>query len=37
MEKKIIQLYTEEKETLRFIADKFNTNHHKIKRMLLKN
>lgn len=37
MEKEIIKLYTEEKETLRFIADKFNTNHHKIKRILLKN
>jgi len=37
MEKEVIKLYTEEKETLRFIADKFNTNHHKIKRILLKN
>ena len=37
MENDVIKLYTKEKETLRFIADKFNTNHHKIKRILLKN
>lgn len=34
---KIIYLYTKEKETLREIAKLLNTDHHKIKRILLKN
>jgi len=33
----IINLYCDEKYTLRAIAKKFNTNHHKIKNILLKN
>lgn len=36
-EKKIIELYTKDKWTLRMIAEKFNTNHHRIKRVLVKN
>jgi hypothetical protein len=35
--KKIIKLYTEEKYTLRRIAEVYNTNHHRIKRILIKN
>lgn len=34
--KKIIKMYTKDKSTLRHIADEFETNHHKIKRILLK-
>lgn len=37
MEQEIIKLYTESRFTLRMIAEKFNTNHHKIKRILIKN
>jgi len=36
-EKKIIELYVTQKYTLRHIADEIETNHHKIKRILLKN
>jgi hypothetical protein len=36
-EKKIIELYAKDKWTLRMIAEKFNTNHHRIKRILVKN
>jgi len=36
-EEKIIELYVTNKYTLRHIAEEFNTNHHKIKRILLKN
>lgn len=37
MEKEIIKLYTVDKETLRWIAKILNTNHHTVKRILLKN
>jgi len=37
MEKEVIKLYIKDKETLRWIADKLWTNHHKVKRILLKN
>ena len=33
----IIKLYTEDMWTLRRIADKHNTDHHRIKRILIKN
>ena len=36
-EKEIIDLYVINKKTLRDIAGIFNTNHHKIKRILIKN
>ena len=36
-EKEIIRLYVEEKMTLRMVADNFGTNHHRIKRILVKN
>ena len=36
-EQKIISLYTKDKMTLRMIAELMNTNHHKIKRILVKN
>lgn len=36
-EKRIVELYTEERCTLRMIAREFNTDHHKIKRVLVKN
>lgn len=35
-EKKIVAMYTEGGYTLRHLADEFNTNHHRIKRILLK-
>lgn len=35
-EKKIIELYVKDCYTLRMIADKFNTDHHRIKRILIK-
>jgi hypothetical protein len=37
MEKNIIKLYTIDKETLRWIARILNTNHHTVKRVLLRN
>ena len=36
-EHKIIELYTIEKMTLRMIAEEMDTNHHRIKRILVKN
>ena len=36
-EHKIIELYTIEKMTLRMIAKEMGTNHHRIKRILVKN
>lgn len=36
-ERKIIQLYTTEKMTLRMIAKEMGINHHRIKRILVKN
>ena len=36
-EHKIIELYTIEKMTLRMIAEEMGTNHHRIKRILVKN
>ena len=36
-EKEIVRLYVNERWTLRQIANKFNTNHHRIKRILLRN
>lgn len=36
-EERIINLYTKERYTLRMIAREFNTDHHKIKRVLEKN
>ena len=36
-EKKVIELYVKDFYTLRMIAEKFNTNHHTIKRILLRN
>ena len=36
-EKEIIRLYVEDNLTLRKIAEKFETNHHFIKRRLVKN
>ena len=36
-ENKIIELYTIEKMSLRMIAEKMDTNHHRIKRILVKN
>lgn len=36
-ESEIVELYTKDKWTLRRIADKFYTDHHRIKRILVKN
>lgn len=36
-EKKIVYAYTVERKTLRMVADEFETNHHRIKRILEKN
>lgn len=36
-ENKIIDLYTNERYTLRHISEKFKTDHHRIKRILVKN
>jgi 5-methylcytosine-specific restriction endonuclease McrA len=36
-ENKIIEMYKNDKYTLRHLAEVFETNHHKIKRILLKN
>ena len=36
-EEQIVKMYEEEKYTLRHLADIFNTNHHRIKRILVKN
>lgn len=33
----VIRLYTKERFTLRMVAEKFNTDHHTIKRILVKN
>lgn len=36
-ESKVVKLYTQDKMTLRMVADELNTNHHRVKRILLKN
>lgn len=36
-EDKVVSLYTEDKMTLRMIADELGTNHHRVKRILIKN
>lgn len=36
-ESKVIELYTKDKMTLRMVADELNTNHHRVKRILIKN